>query len=283
MSQDRQPYLNTRQDQPFMFFGAPTVIRSTGETTDNHFFLMEALSMPPGLESPYHVHHKEDEAFYILAGTIAFLCGETWHVAGPGTWVYGPRDIPHGFRVLGTSPAQMLLLCALRGSIIVYQGEELGLPQVDVPFDKLQDPEAITNWPQTLSRDGARTPMPWTAEGASLGFSTGTPWLPPGETHRALAVDRQEANANSTLAFARQCLALRKAHPVLRVGTLQLVEAGPQKLVFDRRDGRPALRCTFNLSNKPAPFRVSGRRVFETGDIGNESLGAYAALIEELE
>jgi quercetin dioxygenase-like cupin family protein len=115
MSQDRQPYLNTRQDQPFMFFGAPTVIRSTGETTDNHFFLMEALSMPPGLESPYHVHHKEDEAFYILAGTIAFLCGETWHVAGPGTWVYGPRDIPHGFRVLGTSPAQMLLLCAPAG------------------------------------------------------------------------------------------------------------------------------------------------------------------------
>ena len=210
--------------------------------------------------------------------------------AGWPTWAFENHDAPRAVSRWvdeahrdAFARTKMLLLCALRGSIIVYQGEELGLPQVDVPFDKLQDPEAITNWPQTLSRDGARTPMPWTAEGASLGFSTGTPWLPPGETHRALAVDRQEANANSTLAFARRCLALRKAHPVLRVGTLQLVEAGPQKLVFDRRNGRPALRCTFNLSNKPAPFRVSGRRVFETGDIGNESLGAYAALIEELE
>lgn len=115
MSQTRQPYVNTRQDEPFQFFGSPTVFRSTGDTTDNHFFLMEALSMPPGLESPHHVHHNEDEAFYVLEGTIAFLCGDDWHVAGPGTWVYGPRDIPHGFRVLGTTPAQMLLACAPAG------------------------------------------------------------------------------------------------------------------------------------------------------------------------
>jgi alpha-glucosidase len=77
---------------------------------------------------------------------------------------------------------KMLLLCALRGSIILYQGEELGLPQVDVPFDRLQDPEAIANWPQTLSRDGARTPMPWSSTAPNLGFSTGEPWLPLGET-----------------------------------------------------------------------------------------------------
>ena len=115
IAQDRQPYVNTRQDNPFQFFGAPTVMRSSGETTDGHFCLLEALAMPPGLASPYHVHHNEDEAFYVLEGTMAFLCGDTWHIAGPGTWVYGPREIPHGFRVIGTSPARMLLQCAPAG------------------------------------------------------------------------------------------------------------------------------------------------------------------------
>ena len=76
---------------------------------------------------------------------------------------------------------KMLLLACLRGSIILYQGEELGLTQVDVPFEKLQDPEAIANWPQTLSRDGARTPMPWSRDEPGHGFTSGEPWLPFGE------------------------------------------------------------------------------------------------------
>jgi alpha-glucosidase len=177
---------------------------------------------------------------------------------------------------------KMLLLCVLRGSIIIYQGEELGLPQVDVPFDQLQDPEAITNWPHTLSRDGARTPMPWTADRPNLGFSNGTPWLPPGETHRALAVDRQEQDPGSSLAFARQCLALRKAQPVLRHGRIELVEAGPQLLVFDRCNGGRALRCTFNLSGSGAHFQPSGEPLLGAGDCAEGMLGPYAALVEEL-
>jgi uncharacterized cupin superfamily protein len=73
IAQDRQPYLNTRHDNPFQFFGARTVWRSVGDTTDGRFCLLEATNMPPGLASPYHVHHNEDEAFYILEGTVAFL------------------------------------------------------------------------------------------------------------------------------------------------------------------------------------------------------------------
>ena len=133
ITQDRQPYLNTRQDGPFQFFGAPTVMRSTGDTTDGQFCLLEHLAMPPGLASPYHVHHNEDEAFYVLEGTIAFLCRETWHVAGPGTWVYGPRNIPHGFRVMGSSPARMLLLCAPAGM-------ERFVRELSVPVDAVPSP-----------------------------------------------------------------------------------------------------------------------------------------------
>jgi len=209
--------------------------------------------------------------------------------AGWPAWAFENHDAPRAVSRWADDThrkalvrAKILLLCALRGSIIIYQGEELGLPQVDVPFDKLQDPEAITNWPHTLSRDGARTPMPWAADQPNFGFSSGTPWLPPGEAHRSLAVDRQEHDPGSVLAFTRQCVALRDAHRALRVGRLQLVEAGAQKLIFDRSDGPRTLRCTFNLSSSQAPFRPSGKRLFGTGEWTNETLGAYAALIEEL-
>src|SRR3546814_6085537 len=65
---------------------------------------------------------------------------------------------------------KMALLCALRGNIILYKGEELGLGQVEIPFELVKDPEARKNWPLTLSRDGARTPLPWAAEAAHAGF-----------------------------------------------------------------------------------------------------------------
>ena len=130
IAQDRLPFVNTRTDNTFQFFGCPTVMRAEGEATDGHFMLMEAVSMPPGLASPLHVHRKEDEAFYVLEGTIAFLCGCAWRVAGPGTWVYGPRDIPHGFRVIGDGPARMLLQCAPAGFEKFVR--ELSVP-VDTP------------------------------------------------------------------------------------------------------------------------------------------------------
>jgi alpha-glucosidase len=176
----------------------------------------------------------------------------------------------------------MLLLCALRGSIILYQGEELGLPQVQVPFDRLQDPEAIANWPHTLSRDGARTPMPWSSTAPNLGFSAGEPWLPLGETHRALAVDLQQSMQDSVLQFTRQCLRVRHEHAALHRGSMRIVEAGEQKLVFERRDGGETLLCTFNLSDRACDFRRSGTTLIDAGAVDETILGAYAAVIEEI-
>ena len=71
--------------------------------------------MPPGFATPYHMHHLEDEAFYVLEGELAFICDDKWLHAGPGTYVFGPREIPHGFKVVGNAPARMLLLCAPAG------------------------------------------------------------------------------------------------------------------------------------------------------------------------
>jgi alpha-glucosidase len=209
--------------------------------------------------------------------------------AGWPTWAFENHDAPRAIsRWVDAAHrdafvrSKMLLLCSLRGSIILYQGEELGLPQVDVPFDRLQDPEAIANWPHTLSRDGARTPMPWSADAPNLGFSDVGPWLPLGDGHRALAVDRQSAEAGSLLAFTRECLALRSAYAALHHGKITVVEAGLQRLIFDRRNGGETLRCTFNLSDANVPFQPSGRRVTSTGDVAAEALGPYAALIEEI-
>ena len=110
-----QPYITNRQNQPFRFFGAPSVLHAAGETTGGAFSLTEHLTIPVGLESPYHTHSREDESFYVLAGQVAFVCDGKWIDAGPGSFVFGPRGIPHGFRVEGEAPAQMLILCSPAG------------------------------------------------------------------------------------------------------------------------------------------------------------------------
>ncbi|HEX7876951.1 MAG TPA: alpha-amylase family glycosyl hydrolase [Sphingobium sp.] len=143
---------------------------------------------------------------------------------------------------------KMMLLIALRGNAILYQGEELGITQVDIPFERLQDPEAIANWPLTLSRDGARTPLPWEANANEAGFTTTIPWLPLGEENIARAVDAQEADPDSLLNFTRAMLALRRANPALRHGRLELLLVDESRLVFRRIAGDQSLLCAFNLS-----------------------------------
>ena len=132
-----QPYVNTREDSAFRFLGLPTLMRSTSETTNGAFGLMEHWSMPPGFASPYHVHHLEDEAFYVLEGEMAFVCDGKWIKGGPGTYIFGPREIPHGFKVIGAIPARMLLLCSPAGfeRFVLEMGEDLTSPAAppDVP------------------------------------------------------------------------------------------------------------------------------------------------------
>ena len=153
---------------------------------------------------------------------------------------------------------KMLLLVCLRGNIFLYYGEELGLTQVAITEDQLRDPEAITNWPLTLSRDGARTPMPWSADAAQLGFSSAQPWLPAGPDHAALAVDRQEVDAGSLLHLTRRLIALRNGQPALRLGTLEFVEVSETLLVFSRSDGEQPLLCAFNFGTEPIAWNAGG-------------------------
>ncbi|MGF1463063.1 MAG: alpha-glucosidase family protein [Maricaulaceae bacterium] len=165
---------------------------------------------------------------------------------------WGGRDGDEGF-----SNLLIALLCCLRGTIFLYQGEELGLSQADVPFDKLQDPEAIRFWPANLGRDGCRTPMPWVARSVNAGFSTRPPWLPVDPRHEAKAVDLQEITADSTLNFTRKMLALRRHHDALRTGEMICLDIPEPVLAFERISEVERIICVFNLSGSPTTLPVS--------------------------
>ena len=172
----------------------------------------------------------------------------------------------------------MLLLMVLRGNIFVYYGEELGLTQAEIPYELLQDPEAIANWPLTLGRDGARTPMPWVAAAAQAGFSSATPWLPLGEGHAERAVDVQEADPQSMLHFTRALLAVRRAQPALRLGAVHVETAGDVLLVT--RDWQGAqLRAAFNLGATPQDIALAGDVLANTGGASISHLPAFSGVL----
>jgi alpha-glucosidase len=176
-------------------------------------------------------------------------------------WSFGNHDVERAVSRYGDGPpspalARLLpaLLGSLRGSICLYQGEELGLPEAELAFEDLRDPPGIAFWPEHKGRDGCRTPIPWSADFAHGGFSTAKPWLPMPAGHRALAVDRQEADPASTLHAVRRFLHWRKGQPALRLGTKRFVDAPEPILALVREHGGDALLCAFNLGPEPASF-----------------------------
>lgn len=227
-----------------------------------------------------------------LTPTLIAKIAKQWpdsNDSGWPTWAFENHDAPRAISrwCKGRNHEQfarmkILLLCALRGSIILYQGEELGLPQAEIPFDRLRDPEAIANWPQNFGRDGARTPMPWDSTAPNLGFSGAEPWLPACEAHRRFAVDLQKSNDASLLHFTHRCLALRQSNPALREGSMPILDAGDQLMVFTRDCDRQRLRCAFNFSCRLVDYTASGQRLIATGSVRDGTLGPYAAIIEEI-
>ncbi|MDE2436391.1 MAG: alpha glucosidase [Sphingomonadales bacterium] len=191
---------------------------------------------------------------------------ESWtsETAWP-SWSFSNHDVLRsrtrwGGEDAGDAFAQLLmgLLLCLRGTIFIYQGEELGLPQADVPFERLQDPEGIRFWPDSLGRDGCRTPIPWQGDQPNAGFSATEPWLPVDRRHHALAVDRQESDPVSTLAHTRRFVAFRKAHPALRLGSITFIDAPEPILAFRRedKDSGEMLLCLFNLGSAEQRFTL---------------------------
>lgn len=149
------------------------------------------------------------------------------------------------------------LILAMRGSVCLYQGEELGLTEANLAFEDLVDPYGIEFWPEFKGRDGCRTPMVWQAA-AHLGAFTTAPrsWLPVPADHLPKAVDEQLKANDSILDHYKAAMAFRKRHPALAKGDIALLDGPENILAFTRSDGSEKLLCVFNMSAEEASVAV---------------------------
>jgi alpha-glucosidase len=169
----------------------------------------------------------------------------------PSRWLLdGPHDVLDDERGRRRGRAAALLTLALPGSVYVYQGDELGLPEVwDLPTDVLDDPVWEHSGHTRKGRDGCRVPIPWTTDGPSFGFGTGPGWLPQPPVFGELSAAAQAEDPDSTLSLYRQALALRRE---LLVDDDELTIIDAPAGVVDL--GRGRIRVTINMSDVPVPM-----------------------------
>lgn len=163
-----------------------------------------------------------------------------------------PTDLARGTR---RARAAALLIAALPGSLYIYQGDELGLPEVeDIPSHRVSDPMYFRSGGSRPGRDGCRVPLPWTRAGLSYGFGaegSATPWLPQPQGWSSLSVEAQEADPTSTLSLYRRSIALRGELPDLREGAFGWIDTGDGAVGF----GRGAhFVCLSNFAPTPMPL-----------------------------
>ncbi len=194
-------------------------------------------------------------------------------LAGTGTdgwicWSFSNHDVERAVSRWNPNPGTppdpsfvrmlMAFLLSLRGSVCLYQGEELGLGEATLSETDLRDPFGIAYWPEFRGRDGSRTPMPWNAEAEHAGFtSAASPWLPVPAEHRALAVDRQEADISSPLHAFRRFLRWRRGVPALIHGTLLPLALATPLVGFVREHQGQRVLAVFNLSDQPVPLPLT--------------------------
>ncbi len=201
----------------------------------------------------------DDFSAAYIRGTVQTL--EAKFSEGWPCWAISNHDVQRAVTRWGGADASealarqlVALVCSLRGSVCLYQGEELGLVEADVPYEALQDPYGITFWPNFKGRDGCRTPLPWNG-GANAGFSNATPWLPVDARHAARSVAVQDADADSVLHAARAFLRWRHTQPALVLGAIRFLDAPEPVLAFEREHAGERLLVVFNLSAQPVQWQ----------------------------
>ena len=162
------------------------------------------------------------------------------------TNLLGSHDEPRLATRFGPSRAKTaaLLLAALRGVMLVYQGDEIGTPNGVIPKELIQDPWALAG--EGLSRDPARTPMQWDAAGGlTFGFTTGRPWLPMATHDPAISVAAQENDPGSLLSFYRDLIAFRRSSPLFKHGSQRFLDGLPSGLLGFVRESGNQSACVF--------------------------------------
>ncbi|MFF5177375.1 glycoside hydrolase family 13 protein [Micromonospora sp. NPDC000316] len=208
-------------------------------------------------------------------------------VGAPTTWVLSNHDKQRhvtrygdGVEGLRRARAASLLMLALPGCAYLYQGEELGLPEVlDLPDELRQDPAFLRTGE---SRDGCRVPIPWSGELTAYGFGPAgseASWLPAPTTWRALAVTAQAGVAGSTLELYRAALRIRREHPALAAdaGGVTWLESGPGVLAFSRTAGDTVLTCVVNFSGVPVAVDGYGEPIVASAPLTDHLLPVDAS------
>ncbi|GAA1364281.1 glycoside hydrolase family 13 protein [Streptomyces beijiangensis] len=205
-------------------------------------------------------------------------------VGAPATWVLSNHDVTRhatrfanppggtqirtaGDRELGLRRARAatMLMLALPGSAYVYQGEELGLPDVtDLPDEVRQDPSFFRAQGQDGFRDGCRVPIPWTTSGSSYGFGAGGSWLPQPATWSGLSVEAQTGDPDSTLELYRSALAVRRQQPGLGAGESVEWHDAPEGVLVFAREG---FVCTVNTTGAGVRLPTPGRTLLASAEV----------------
>jgi len=223
---------------------------------------------PDELHQAFNFHYVQtDWSAADLRSVIDASLESAGRVGAPSTWVLSNHDLARhvtrygdGEVGLRRARAAALLNLALPGSVYVYQGEELGLPEVtDLPDEAIADPRWERSGRTERGRDGCRVPIPWSGESAPFGFSTdasASPWLPQPDRWAGLSVAAQQDDPSSILSLYRDALRLRAELDELKTAPLHwFSEPGAQVLMFGRGD---RFTCAVNFGPDPVELDVTG-------------------------
>jgi oligo-1,6-glucosidase/alpha-glucosidase len=166
-------------------------------------------------------------------------------------WVMGSHDAPRIAARIGEAQARVaaMLLLTLRGTPTLYQGDEIGIGKIEIPSDRVRDPQDLRQPALGIGRDRSRTPMPWDTS-PFAGFSTTEPWLPLNKDWPTRNVAVQEGDRKSMLHLYRRLLALRREHPALAVGAIELLDAPDRVLGYARSHEGSRLVVLLNLTSR---------------------------------
>ena len=175
-------------------------------------------------------------------------------------WVLGNHDRPRIVSRVGSKQARVaaMLLLTLRGTPTLYYGDEIGMHDVEIPPEKVQDPFEKNVPGRGLGRDPQRTPMQWSAA-KNAGFTAGKPWLPIAEDYAQNNVEAERDDPLSILSLYMQLINVRRGEPALEVGELERIDTAGDLLTYIRRDGESAFLVALNFGSEPQVIDISDR------------------------
>jgi len=225
----------------FEYLNAPWEPEALRSAIDHHIAMLDAVGASPSWVLSNHDTVRVVTRYGTVIGPNPDGGGEGIHL-----------DLDLGLR---RARAAALLMLALPGAAYIYQGDELGLPEVDdLPDEARQDPIWRRSGSAVRGRDGCRVPLPWSDEGPSLGFGSAGSWLPQPADWANLSVTRQSTDPDSVLSLYRRAIALRRAHLKPGVPSLRWRDASDGVLALDRGD---AFGCVVNFTGADVSLEAS--------------------------